>query len=137
MIYNNFKFVIGKILGEKPIYSIFTTFLAVVVSTCVKHCCHSKESNATLQSLTPQFMKTIKDVTKISRSRLENLIGFFVSPHIIKPLRGPAGFEWTVFKVSIAYIPFLQINFNSSANVLGYLSLNGYSGESNSSKVIS
>jgi hypothetical protein len=41
-----------------------------------------------LQSLTDQFIATIKDATKISLSRLEKLIGVWCTVDIIKHLTG-------------------------------------------------
>ena len=70
----NIDFVTGKKLIQKPRGNILTGALAITVSSGVKINHQNKEFRVTLQRRTPQFIRIIKDETKIRRSRLLRFI---------------------------------------------------------------
>jgi hypothetical protein len=62
--------------------------VSIIKSFCVESRQHQNSAlSATSDTLTPQWVIQTKDVTKISLSSVEYLIGFLVSPPTIKPSR--------------------------------------------------
>jgi hypothetical protein len=61
---------------------------------------HRKEFIMTCVSLTPQFIRTIKDPTNKSLSKLEYFKVFVLTPHTIRPPEVIQRSLWTVFEVS-------------------------------------